>query len=279
MYLDHFGLLEYPFSLTPDTSFLVATSAHQAALNTLLVAIESGEGFIKITGEVGSGKSLLCRRFLNLMGGKGAVTAYIANPQLEPRTLLLAIAEELGIKLERYDFQFNLINALQTALLDFAKSRRQVVVCLDEAQAIPLETLEHLRLLSNLETEKTKLMHVVLFGQPELDMHLAEPSVRQLRQRISFDFMLHPLSRREVAEYLAQRVRVAGFRAEHELFSTVAVRRLHKASGGVPRVLNILAHKALLAAFGAGKARVGGAHAVDAARDSRAIARPIGWWS
>lgn len=279
MYLTHFGLIEYPFGLTPDTSYIYSTSAHQEAMNTLLVAIDSGEGFIKITGEVGSGKSLLCRQLLNHLAADGSVTAYIANPQLEPRTLLLAIAEELGIKLEKYDYQFHLVNALNDALLEHAKARRRVIVCLDEAQAIPIETLEHLRLLSNLETEKTKLMHVVMFGQPELDENLAQPSVRQLRQRISFEYRLHGLNREEVAKYLAHRLRVGGYRGADALFSPVAVRRLQKASAGTPRVLNILAHKALLAAFGSGSVVVTGEHAISAVRDSVNIAKPIGWWS
>lgn len=193
--------------------------------------------------------------------------------------MLLAIAGELGIKLERYDYQFSLINALNEALLTHAKARRRVVVCLDEAQAIPVETLEHLRLLSNLETEKTKLMHVVMFGQPELDINLSQPAVRQLRQRISFEYDLHGLTRTEAVEYLAHRVRVAGYRGEQALFTMSAARRLHKASRGVPRVINILAHKALFAAFGTGSAQVSGAHALDAARDSAAIASRIGWWS
>lgn len=279
MYLTHFGLAEYPFGLTPDTSFVVPTTAHQSALNTLLVAIDSGEGFVKITGEVGSGKSLLCRRFLQLQSAKGAATAFIANPQLEPRTLMLAIGEELGLELSAHDFQFHLVNGMNAALLRFAERRQQVIVCIDEAQAIPIATLEYLRLLSNLETEKTKLMHVVLFGQPELDANLAHPSVRQLRQRIAFSYQLPGLSRHEVANYLVHRLRVAGYRGERDAFSPTAVRRLHKASRGTPRVLNILAHKSLLAAFGAGSNVVEGSHSVAAARDTRPLATHIGWWS
>lgn len=279
MYLNHFGLLEFPFGLTPDTSYVVATRAHQEAMNTLLVAIETGGGFIKITGEVGSGKSLLCRRFLNLVSAKGAATAYVANPQLEPRTLVLAIAEELGLELAMHDFQFHLVNRMNTALLEFAERRQPVIVCIDEAQAIPLETLEYLRLLSNLETEKAKLMHVVLFGQPELDAHLAHPSVRQLRQRITFEYRLQGLSRDEVTQYLAHRLRVAGYRGNADAFTPTAARRLHKASGGTPRVLNILAHKAMLAAYGDGSGQIRGRHVVHAARDSAPMARLVGWWS
>lgn len=278
MYLGHFGLTEYPFGITPDTSFVYSATSHQEALNTLLVATESGEGFIKITGEVGTGKTLLCRRFIAQLERSGAAIAYIPNPQLEPRTLLLAIAEELRIKMEPLDFQFHLVNTLNAALLELARAGRRVVVCLDEAQAIPSESLEHLRLLSNLETEKSKLMQIIFFGQPELDDKLSDPAVRQLRQRIAFEYRLHGLSREEARQYLAHRVRVAGYRGG-DLFTRGAVRRLHKASRGTPRVINILAHKSLLSAFGDGSSEVKGRHVLAAARDSASLVRQIGWWS
>lgn len=277
MYLDHFGLREYPFGITPDTDFVFPGAAHQEALNTLMIAVDSGEGFIKITGEVGTGKTLLCRRFLAHMEKTGAQVAYIPNPQLEPRTLLRAIAEELLISLPAESDEFHLINAVHMALLDRACSGKRVVVCLDEAQAIPLATLEYLRLLSNLETEKTKLVQLVFFGQPELDTHLADPSVRQLRQRIAFEYRMHGLSVAEVGQYLSHRLHVAGSR--QPIFSKAAVRRLHKASGGTPRVLNILAHKSLLTAFGDGGLQVDGKHVLSAVKDSPGIARAIGWWS
>jgi MSHA biogenesis protein MshM len=277
MYLVHFGLHELPFGITPDTSFVYSAAAHQEALNTLLVAVAGGEGFVKIIGEVGTGKTLLCRRFLASLDGR-AVSAYIHNPQLEPRTLLLAVAHELGIKLEKYDYQFRLIELLSNALLELASQGKRVVVCIDEAQAMPLETLESLRLLSNLETEKRKLMHVILFGQPELDTKLADPSVRQLRQRIAFEYRLKPLKREEMRHYLAHRLRVAGYRGSNELFSPAAVRALHKASGGTPRVINILAHKAMISAYGEGRQQVQRRHIYTAARDSVGIARQIGRW-
>ena len=168
MYLAHFGLHELPFGITPDTSFAYACAGHQEALNTLLVAVKNGEGFIKITGEVGTGKTLLCRKFLSTLDDSYA-SAYIPNPYLEPRTLLLALAEELGVTLAREDDQHHLIKGLTQALLGFAGQGKSVVLCLDEAQAMPIESLEALRLLTNLETEKRKLLQVVLFGQPELD--------------------------------------------------------------------------------------------------------------
>lgn len=275
MYLDHFGLNELPFGITPDTAFTVLTRGHQEALNTLLVALGSGEGFIKITGEVGSGKSLLCRRLLQSLQGD-VVSAYLPNPYLAPRTLFLALAEELGLSIASSDDDYHVLKQLNTGLLDFAAAGYQVVVCIDEAQAMPLETLESLRLLSNLETEKRKLLQIVLFGQPELDRKLAEPSVRQLRQRIAFHYELPGLGREEVATYLVHRLRVAGYRGEG-IFGKPAVRCLHRASRGTPRLLNILAHKSLLATFGDGRHLVRASHVRRAAADTEGASAP-GWW-
>lgn len=275
MYLDHFGLSELPFGITPDTSFTVLTRSHQEALNTLLVALNSGEGFIKITGEVGTGKSLLCRRLLQALP-ENAVSAYLPNPYLAPRTLLLALAEELGVAVDSASDDYHLLKRVNEALLAYAGDERPVVVCIDEAQAMPLETLESLRLLSNLETEKRKLLQIVLFGQPELDRKLAEPSVRQLLQRIAFHYRLGCLGREEVGNYLAHRLRVAGYRGD-ELFAPRAVRSLHRASRGTPRLLNILAHKSLLAVYGEGKHAVLPRHVRQAAADTEGAAAP-GWW-
>ncbi len=275
MYLDHFGLSELPFGITPDTSFTVLTRSHQEALNTLLVALNSGEGFIKITGEVGTGKSLLCRRLLQSLP-ENAVSAYLPNPYLAPRTLLLALAEELGVAVDRASDDYHLLKSVNEALLAYAGDERPVVVCIDEAQAMPLETLESLRLLSNLETEKRKLLQIVLFGQPELDRKLAEPSVRQLLQRIAFHYRLGCLGREEVGNYLAHRLRVAGYRGE-ELFAPRAVRSLHRASRGTPRLLNILAHKSLLAVYGEGRHLVLSRHVRQAVADTEGAGSP-GWW-
>lgn len=273
MYLSHFGLSEPPFGITPDTSFAFSGTAHQEALNTLLVAARSGEGFMKVTGEVGTGKTLLCRRFLATLG-EGFVTAYLPNPYLEPRTLLLALAEELGVPLDREADQYRLLKGLNLALLNFARQRRAVVLCLDEAQAMPMETLEMLRLLSNLETEKRKLLQLVLFGQPELDEKLANPSVRQLRQRIAFHYRLRGLKRGELDHYLSHRLRVAGHRG-NRVFSLASMRLIHRASGGTPRLVNILAHKAMLSAYGEGGQEVLSRHVRAAARDTEGVCLPL----
>jgi MSHA biogenesis protein MshM len=275
MYLEHFGLSEPPFSLTPDTDFIYSNDAHQEALNTLLIATFGGEGFVKITGEVGTGKTLLCRRFLATLDERHIV-AYLPNPQLEPRILLIALAEELGISLEKLDYQFHLVRHLNRHLLDLATQGKKVVAVIDEAQCMPLETLESLRLLSNLETEKHKLMQIVLLGQPELDSKLADPAVRQLRQRIVFSYRMPGLRQHEIEHYLAHRLRVAGHR-DGDIFSSAAKRLMHRFSGGTPRLVNILAHKAMVLAYGEGRARIGRSHVIAAARDTEG-ARTMTWW-
>jgi len=288
MYLEHFGLREFPFGLTPDTSFFFACSNYQEALNTLLVAARNGEGFIKIVGEVGNGKTMLCRKFLATLNSGETdartaigtqdesasrqaasrfVTAYIPNPYMEPRSLLLALADEFRISTDQNMDQHLLLKGLTRALLDFARDNKRVLVCLDEAQAMPLESLEVLRLLTNLETEKRKLMQVVLFGQPELDERLKQNSVRQLRQRISFQYELKGLKPIELDRYLRHRLGVAGYAGE-TLFNGSAVSVMHHASHGTPRLINILAHKSLMLAFGEGRQQVLASHVRAAAEDT-----------
>jgi MSHA biogenesis protein MshM len=282
MYLAHFGLAETPFALTPDTAYAFSARSHQEALNTLLVAAEAGEGFIKITGEVGTGKTLLCRRFLSALAGCAPefLTCYLPNPNLTPRTLMLSLAEELGESLPGSASQYALHKTINQRLLAVAAENRRVLARIDEAQALSLESLEALRLLSNLESEKSKLMQVVLFGQPELDARLQRDELRQLRQRIAFAYRLRGLSRSELGFYVAHRLRVAG-RAGPPVFSAAAIRRLHRATEGTPRLVNILAHKALLAVFGEGGGAVERRHVRAAERDCDAHAAPrrawLGW--
>jgi MSHA biogenesis protein MshM len=275
MYQSHFGLREVPFSITPDTSFFFTSPHSQEALNTLLVAVRSGEGFIKITGEVGTGKTLLCRKFMAMLG-EDFVTAYIPNPYLEPRTLMLALADELEITLARDVDQHQLLKSINFRLLELAGQGKQVVLCLDEAQAIPIESLEALRLLTNLETEKRKLLQIVLFGQPELNAHLEMDSIRQLAQRITFHYHLGALSRDDLDYYLAHRLRVAGY-AGARLFSRGAVGKLFKSTGGIPRLVNIMSNKALMLAYGEGRQQVEQRHVKLAASDTVARRQRALW--
>lgn len=260
MYLEHFGLKELPFSITPDTSFFFNHPGHREATNVLLVALRSGEGFIKITGEVGTGKTLLCRRMLNLLSvDKKFVTAYIPNPFLTPSALNLVLAEELDIEVARNAGQNRILKLITEKLIELNTNNKKVVLLIDEAQAMPEQTLEALRLLTNLETEKQKLLHIVLFGQPELNEILQRPSVRQLRQRIAFSHELPHLDQQGIEAYVTHRLTVAGYNGS-ALLQPDSIHLLHKASRGVPRLINILTHKALMLAYGQGMRTVSAAH-------------------
>jgi MSHA biogenesis protein MshM len=274
MYLEHFGVKEFPFSITPDTSYFFSSGGAQEALNTLLVAARMGEGFIKITGEVGTGKTLLCRKLLSSLERDFEV-AYIPNPYLEPRALFMEVASELGVEIgpDVVLDQHQLLKALTGRLLEIIREGKRVAICLDEAQAMPIETLEALRLLSNLETEKRKLLQVIIFGQPELEEKLNHPSIRQLKQRIAFDYHLTPLSRDELDYYVHHRLVVAGYQGGR-LFSPLALWVLQRKTKRVPRLVNILAHKSMLSAFGKGEKTVGVFDVLAASNDTTSLRRP-----
>jgi MSHA biogenesis protein MshM len=273
MYRKHFGLKVKPFGLTPDADFLFGHAGYQEAFNVLLLALDSGEGFIKITGEVGTGKTLLCRRLLDRLAADNT-TAYVPNPLLEPLQLYRAVAEEIRAEFSGAVDSHDALKRIVRRLIELGRAGRRVVLCIDEAQAMPDRTLEALRLLSNLETRKRKLLHIVLFGQPELDDRLAGYQLRQLRQRIVFSYQLPVLDRQEVAAYVRHRLRIAGGQ-EIDLFAPGALRKLGFASRGIPRLVNILAHKAMLAAFGQGNERVRASHVRRAVADTADARR--GW--
>lgn len=251
MYLEHFKLSELPFILTPDTNFYCDLKGHQEALDTLLFSLRNGEGFIKIVGEVGSGKTLLCRKLLDSLDDT-FYAAWIPNPDLSPIELRRAFARELKIDLSTLPDQHELLAAINFRLLELHHAGKHVVILLDEAQALPDESLEALRLLTNLETRKKKLLQVVLFGQPELDEKLNLPHLRQLKQRISFSYYLPKLSREELDTYLFHRLATAGNK-KPILFTKKARKLLYKASQGTPRIVNVLCHKALLICYGKGQ--------------------------
>ncbi|MDZ4073282.1 MAG: AAA family ATPase [Hylemonella sp.] len=280
MYLRHFSLRELPFSITPDPAFFYPHEGAQAALNTLLIALRSGEGFLKIVGEVGCGKTLLCRQLLSTVQDE-FVTAYIPNPDMGPDDLLMALARELDIELVAPLSRHQVLSSLQEGLLRHAEAGRPVLVCIDEAQATRMATLESLRLLSNLETEKRKLLQIVLFGQPELDEILARPQIRQLLQRITFSEYLGGMRPERVGPYLAHRMAVAAEDGltDIRVFEPAAAASLALYSRGVPRLVNVLAHKCLLLAFGENTHRVQVRHVELAAADTPGVQMQRSrWW-
>ncbi|MDK1025182.1 MAG: AAA family ATPase [Gammaproteobacteria bacterium] len=266
MYVSYFRLNEKPFSLTPDTHFYFNTRSHSDALNTLLLALRNGEGFIKIVGEVGTGKTILCRKLLASLDSTYC-TAYIPNPYLRPDELKAVVGEELQVPKISQLATHQLIPAISKHLIDLASEGKQAVLVIDEAQSMPRETIEALRLLTNLETEKQKLLQVVLFGQPELDKLLDRADLRQLKQRIVFAEYLKPFDRNTVVHYVDFRLASAGYDGPR-LFTPDALRLLNSASGGVPRLINILCHKAMLCAFGRGDSPVTSYHLATAVADT-----------
>ncbi|WP_296510005.1 AAA family ATPase [Rhodoferax sp.] len=283
MYLGHFALREAPFSITPDTDFYFAHDGAQSTLNTLLVALRSGEGFLKVVGELGCGKTVLCRQLLKTLQGE-CVTAYIPNPDMGPDDLLCALALELGLELALPASRHVIMTHIGNCLLKHADAGQRVVVCIDEAQAIPMRSLESLRLLSNLETEKRKLIQLVLLGQPDLDTKLARPEIRQLLQRITFSEYLGPLTGESVGDYVRHRLARAAS-SEHtdlDVFTPEAMEKLALETAGVPRLINVLAHKCLILAYGQGVHRISLAHVKLAVLDTPGLrATPGGgrWWN
>lgn len=279
MYLKHFRLRTAPFSLTPDTGFFHDAGTHREAMNVLLVALANGEGFIKITGEVGVGKTLLCRKLMNSLDERYAV-AYIHNPLLSPHALQTAIADELGIKFASNVGQYRLMKLVIDRLVELRKQGKRAVLLVDEAQTMPDNSLEALRLITNLETEREKLLQIVLFGQPELDRRLLLDHLRQLRQRVVFSCTIKPLDRRSLSAYVHHRLRRAGY-VGIPLFTAAAIAQLHTASRGIPRLVNVLCHKSLMAAYGKNDPIVTHRHVLSAVRDTEDATRstfPLWQW-
>ncbi|MDH3713110.1 MAG: AAA family ATPase [Gammaproteobacteria bacterium] len=279
MYADYYGLQESPFSLTPDTSYFFLHQGQLEALNVLRVALQQGEGLLKVVGEVGTGKTLLCRKLLNLLGA-GFYTAYLPNPALAPTVLRKALAKELGIDVSVVSDQHWLTERINERLIELAGEGNRVVLLVDEAQAIPEESLEALRLLTNLETEKAKLLQIVLFGQPELDDKLSHPSLRQVKQRIAFSYRLQPMAMDEIEGYISHRLVVAGYQGK-PLFFNPALRAIYRSSQGVPRLINLICNKALLLAYGKGDHVVRKRYVREAVSDTEGAVRArrswLGW--
>ncbi len=276
MYYDYFGLRQPPFRITPDTNLFFPGGNRGAVLEALVYAITHGEGIVKVVGEVGSGKTMLCRMLEQELPDNVEVI-YLANPSLSPDDILHAIAFELGLTLEPGADRLEVMQKLQDYLLKRHAGNRQVVMFVEEAQGMPLETLEEIRLLSNLETSQHKLLQIVLFGQPELDENLAQPHIRQLRERITYSFDLVPFRREQVRDYLNSRLRACGCNTDG-VFSPGAVRAITRHSQGLLRRINILADKAMLAAYAEGSRKIRGKHVRVAARDSEFhVSRSLSW--
>jgi len=267
MYEAHFKLSETPFSLTPDTQFFLNQASHKAALNTILVALKHCEGFIKVVGEVGTGKTMLCRILMSRLN-PDFVTAYIPNPFLTPEELKFFVAQEVGATFDKTMAAHELMSALYRRLVQLCRAGKQVVVVIDEAQAMPRDTVECLRLLTNLETEKRKLLQVVMLGQPELDKLLNRSDLRQLKQRIVFAEYLKPLSKEATYAYIHHRLDAVANEQKGSVFSKPALSLVHQAAGGIPRLINILCHKAMIAAYGKGHSKVGLWHVARAVQDT-----------
>lgn len=267
MYTQFFALDRPPFRITPDTKLFYSGAKRGAILDALVYAVMNGEGIIKVVGEVGSGKTMLCR-MLETRLPRHVKIVYLSNPSLSPDNILQAIAYELNIAVAPDSNKLEVMQKLQNYLLKQHSENNQTVVFIEEAQGMPLATLEEIRLLSNLETESSKLMQLVLFGQPELDQNLAERSIRQLRERITHNFVLEPLEVNEVFEYLNFRMWVSGFRGP-ELFSKRVAKKITQYSKGLIRRINILADKTLLASYADGTRTITPKHVNTAAEDSQ----------
>lgn len=269
IYLEHFGLREAPFRITPHTEFFFAGANRGETLEALIYSITSGEGIVKVVGEVGSGKTMLCRVLMERLPAN-VETIYLVVPSLSRDEMLAVVAGDLGIDTTGSNTT-KLIRSLQTRLIEIHEQGKQVVALIDEAHAMPMETLEEIRLLSNLETSQHKLMQIVLFGQPELDQHLSQPNMRQLKERITHAFNLLPLPARDIRDYLGFRLRAAGYKGP-DLFSKEALALISEASEGLTRRINIYADKTLLAAYAEGTHTITADHARAAINDTQIIA-------
>jgi len=279
IYLKHFGLEKAPFSLTADPHFYIDFTPHKEALEVITTALSFGESILKITGEVGTGKTLLCNKLQQELAHQYLI-CNIDNAYLSAHELRCLLANKIGINRSDFDEEFLLTEKIKERLLTLLEQGKEVLVLVDEAQALPDATLEALRLFSNLETDTKKLLQVVLFGQPELDVRLADNKLRQLRQRITFSYQLRALSEKEIEHYISERLKQAGYRGAR-LFSAGVCRKISQASRGIPRLINVLAHKVLILSYGQQHYKITNKlvkEAVADTEDAYTLQSMSGWW-
>lgn len=273
--LNYFNLKESPFELTPNLRFFCGFDTYQHAISTIMFCVEKGEPLIKVIGEVGTGKTLLCRKLIDEIDDASNISLYIPNPSLSSDTVLRLVADELGVDSQPEMTEYTLYKLITDKILSYYAENKRVVLFIDEAQTMNESALEAVRLLTNLESEERKLLQIVLFGQPELDDKLNQKSLRQFRQRIGFTYQLSALSRPDVDGYISRRLVAAG----HEtgmLFTKKAKDLLYKASCGIPRIMNILAYKSLLSAYAAGAQSVNKKAVKKAISESDSVINTVG---
>ncbi|MCK6262261.1 AAA family ATPase [Vibrio sp. ZSDE26] len=268
MYLEHFGFSQYPFNLTPNTELFLGLEPHYEAIQMVMAALNMGEGVIKVTGEVGSGKTMVCRMLINHLK-ENVELVYLPNPVLTGDELRQAVASELGLEIQA---SISVVDKIQERLIQLSKLGKQTIVIVDEAQALSDEALEVLRLFGNLETEQAKLLNIVLIGQPELDERLTQHHLRQFRQRITFNAKLRPLSVDESVAYIDTRVNRSD--VSEALFSVSLKKSIWRASHGNPRLINQICHKSLILAFGAKASKVHSKHVYSAIHDTFDSCKP-----
>ncbi len=261
MYEKYYGFSDRPFNLTPDSKFFYASSKHEEALNCLLLAISERNGFVVITGEIGSGKTTVCRTLLNRLDASTKV-ALVLNTHLGKKELLTTVLEDLGIEYKS-NSKTHILSALNKYLLEQASKDVNVVLIIDEAQNLTPSVIEEVRMLSNLETEREKLIQIILMGQPELKKKLAMPKLEQFRQRVVFHYHIEPLSYDETGQYIKHRLKKAG-NLDADIFTEGAIDEIYKFSGGIPRLINLACHNSLISGLVLETRHI----AVDVARDA-----------
>ncbi len=278
MYLQHFGLAQYPFSLTPNTRYFLKLPSHQQAFDSLVAVLNEEGNFSKIIGEVGTGKTMLCRKVLNALElyPDKYLTAYIPHPILSEEATMLAIAEELRLDVPAGARYRDLLKLISEFILQNAERNRQVVLFIDEAQAMPEESLKAIHLLTQALPASAHPMQVILFGQPELNEVLERPMLKQLNSSVSYSYVLPALDNEGVEAYVQHRLSKAGYSGNH-MFTTEALDNLLKNSRGIPRLINILCHKALMVAFGKGERTIDEKHMQAAIDDTEPAQRSPSW--